>query len=419
MPISKAYLANEIFATTISKQPEQEKPESFVHQLKRNGYYTVGIGKISHSADGRVYGYKEPVSQVFELPYSWNEMLFDAGKWKTGWNAFFGYADGENRQSLNAQCKPYEKGKVDDMGYPDGLTSELAIKELRELAAKKQPFFLGVGFFKPHLPFTAPEKYWDMYDEKDIQLTPAPNIPENINLASLHESPEFNGYKLGDEKASLAKPVSDAYARKLRHAYYASVSYSDAQIGKVLAELKRLGLDKNTIVVIWGDNGWHLGDDRVWGKHTLFEFALRTPLIIYAPGMKMNESKNTSIVSTVDLYPTILDLCGVKLPFKLVGNSLVPLLNGKPKNGEEIAYGYFNNGITLRTPRYRFTKYFRFKQPVFELYDHQSDPYETKNIAEQHPEIVSKMLVLLKKGDTGLYNSNKAAGENVKEAVNN
>ena len=322
LPMSKAYLENEIFATTISHQPEQEKPESFVHHLKRNGYYTVGIGKISHSPDGRVYGYSQPVSQIMELPYSWDEMKFDAGKWKTGWNAFFGYADTENRQSLKNQCKPYEKGKVDDMGYPDGLTAELAIKELHELASKKQPFFLGVGFFKPHLPFTAPEKYWDMYDEKDIQLTPAPNIPENINLASLHESAEFNQYKLGDENASLAKPVSDAYAKKLRHAYYACVSYVDAQIGKVLAELKRQGLDKNTIVVIWGDNGWHLGDDRVWGKHTLFEFALRTPLIIKAPGMKMNRSTNTSIVSSVDIYPTLMDLCGLKMPYQQIGNSL-------------------------------------------------------------------------------------------------
>ncbi len=119
---------------------------------------------------------------------------------------------------------------------------------------------MGVGFFKPHLPFNAPKKYWDLYDESQISLTPSPDIPNNVNPASLHESGEFNGYKGGDEKATLSKPLSDAYARKLRHAYYAGISYIDAQIGKVITELKQLGLDKNTIIVLWGDHGWHLGD---------------------------------------------------------------------------------------------------------------------------------------------------------------
>ena len=175
-------------------------PESFIDNLRLNGYYTVGIGKISHSADGYIYKYRDPKSKNRELKQSWNEMLFDAGKWGTGWNAFFGYSDGSNRNDRNNEVKPYEAADVTDEGYPDGLTANLAVKKLKELSQNEKPFFLGVGFFKPHLPFNAPKKYWDMYDEAKIPLTPSPDIPQNVNLASLHESGEFNnGYRKGDE----------------------------------------------------------------------------------------------------------------------------------------------------------------------------------------------------------------------------
>src|SRR3546814_798892 len=166
-------------------------PESFVEQLRRHGYYTVGIGKISHSPDGYIYGYTEPRGTEMELPASWDEMLMDTGKWGTGWNAFFGYADGSNRNDRKKQVKPYERGEVGDEGYPDGLSAELAVKKLQELAGREEPFFLGVGFFKPHLPFTAPAKYWDLYNESDIPLTPSPGLPENVNRASLHQSGEI------------------------------------------------------------------------------------------------------------------------------------------------------------------------------------------------------------------------------------
>lgn len=170
-PTVRRDIANEAIAYRLTGQPETERPESFVHLLRRNGYYTVGIGKIGHSADGYSYAYGAPKSDVPEMPYSWNEFLFDPGQWETGWNAFFGYADGNNRNTLKGQVKPYECAPVGDQGYPDGLTAELAVKKIRELAGTDQPFFLGVGFFKPHLPFNAPEKYWDLYDEAQIPLT--------------------------------------------------------------------------------------------------------------------------------------------------------------------------------------------------------------------------------------------------------
>lgn len=401
-PRVKAALSNDAMEKMIAGKPRGEKPETFVENLRRNGYYTVGIGKISHSADGYVYPYTAPRSNQLELPNSWNEMLMDAGKWQTGWNAFFAYADGSNRQSKKGEVKPYEAGDGNDEAYPDGLTAALAVKKLKELAGKKQPFFLGVGFFKPHLPFNAPEKYWKMYDESGISLTPSPGIPANVNPASLHPSAEFKSYKAGEEKPSLEGPVSDAYARKLRHAYYASVSYIDAQVGKLMAALKENGLDKNTIVVIWGDHGWHLGDDLVWGKHTIFEWSLRSALLIRTPGMQ-NGANIERVVSAVDIYPTLMELCRVKTPEGTDGASFAGLLSSQKADWRDLAYSYFKQGITVRTPRYRLTKYFRKEAPTVELYDHDKDPYENKNIAAEQPELVAELMKEWEKGNTGVF----------------
>jgi arylsulfatase A-like enzyme len=403
-PRIKAHLSNDIIANEISTQAETNKPESFIHQLKRNGYHTVGIGKISHSADGLVYGYTDEVSDKRELPHSWSELLFDSGKWQTGWNAFFGYSNGENRQSLNRQVKPYEAGNVDDNGYPDGLTTQLALSKLKELKNSTEPFFMGVGLFKPHLPFTSPEKYWNLYNRDSISISPNPNIPEHVSLKSLHTSGEFNGYKLTDEIASLDKPVSEAYAKNLKQAYYACVSYIDNQIGMILDELQAQNLDKNTIVVIWGDHGWHLGDQQMWGKHTLFENALKSALIIKIPKSNGSNKQVPSIVETVDIYPTLLELCEVNLPHKTDGESFAKLLKGSTeKQNKQVAYSYFKNGISLRTDQYRLTKYFRSGNDNMELYDHFSDPNESINIAESNTDIVNTLLPLLEKGNTGLY----------------
>ena len=403
LPHSRAALTNEVANKFIANQPLTGVPETFVDNLRRHGYYTVGIGKISHSADGYLYDYNQPKSNSRELPYSWNEMLFDPGKWRTGWNAFFGYADGSDRTAMKSMVKPYENGKVGDEGYPDGLTAQLAVQQLEKLGKNKQPFVLGVGFFKPHLPFTAPKKYWDLYDEASLPLTPSPDIPENVNIASLTRSNEFNSYKLGEEKPALSQPVSPAYARRLIRGYYASVSYIDAQAGRVLAALKKQGLDKNTIVVVWGDHGWNLGDHRGWGKHTLSERSLRSALIVKTPVMKTGQTTD-GIVSGVDLYPTLMELCGVPMPYAGEGKSYAALLSeDMPPATDNVAYGYFNNGITMRTSRYRLTRYFRQQQPLIELYDHQNDPNENRNIAAEKPEIVAQLLPRLEKGDTGLY----------------
>lgn len=402
-PWKLAHLKNDAIEVEISGKKETTTPESFIHRFKQEGYHTIGIGKISHSADGLLYGYEEQPSQKKELPYSWDELLFDAGKWRTGWNAFFAYAGGENRQSLKKQVKPYEIGQVDDAGYPDGLTTELALTKLSEMAKREKPFFMGVGFFKPHLPFNAPKKYWDLYEEDSIPISQNPNIPEGINSESLHESGEFNQYALGEEKASLDNSVSPAYAKKLRHGYLASISYIDTQIGKLLERLKETGLDNNTIIVIWGDHGWHLGDQRVWGKHTLFENALKSTLIIKSPFEAQNNGSVESVVETVDIYPTLLDLCDIPLQHKIDGESFAGTLKGDNRPFDNVAYSYYKNGISVRTQDYRLTKYFRNENPTIELYDHTTNNFEKKNSAFENQQIVNRLLPILEKGNTGLY----------------
>ena len=394
LPRKPADLSNEVLEHRLRSgiADQSAGPESFVEQFRRNGYHTVGIGKISHAADGYIYKYSDPISQQRELPNSWDELCFNPGQWKTGWNAFFGYADGTNRNSLKGEVKPYEAADVPDEGYPDGLTALLAVEKISELAARGKPFFMGVGFFKPHLPFNAPKRYWDLYDPNDIPSAPYIGLPERVDPSSLQASGEFNGYKRGDEKASLSETFSEEYARKIRHGYMASVSYVDAQIGKLLDALRASGLEKNTIVIIWGDHGWHLGDHRVWGKHTLSEWSLRSPLIMSGPGIPERSVVNR-IVSSIDIYPTLMSLCRLPSPDSLDGNVLMPragFFSSTRRN--QPAYSYFNRGVSMRTSRYRITQYHRNEKPDLELYDHRRDPFEHVNMAGRHPRLTRRLL---------------------------
>lgn len=401
LPKRKSDLRNEACYENISNKPEVETPETMFHHLRRNGYYTVGIGKISHSSDGYVYGYEDQRSDIKELPYSWDELCFDSGKWGSGWNAFFGYSDGTNRQGMKKKVKPYECAHVEGIELPDGHTTRLAVDKIKELSERKQPFCLAVGYFKPHLPFVAPKKYWDLYDESSLPLSPMKDIPEGCNLSTLHGSGEFNGYLLGDEKVSLKKNVSDDYARKLRHAYFACISYIDDQIGELLNALDEYGLSDNTIVVLWGDHGWHLGDLRIWGKHTLFEKSLNSCLIVKSPNCKKGV-KNRRIISSVDIYPTLMDLCGVQKPSGLDGKSFATLLNNPDdRNWPDQSYSYFNDGVSLRTSDYRISVYNKNGNIFTELYRYDDDCIEKKNVVDENTDILElhanlKSLILRK-----------------------
>ncbi|MHC4566279.1 MAG: sulfatase, partial [Planctomycetota bacterium] len=207
-------------------------------------------------------------------------------------------------------CGPaVESADVPDDAYQDGRTAEGAIATLRQLNGGK-PFFLGVGFYKPHLPFVAPKKYWDLYDPADIDLADNPFVPKDAPSVGMHSSFELR-VRHGVPKSGA---VPDEMARDLIHGYLACVSYVDAQIGRIIAELERLALRDNTIVMLWGDHGWHLGEHTLWGKATNFEIATRCPLIVSAPGIKMAGRSSDALVELLDMYPTLCELAGLPVP---------------------------------------------------------------------------------------------------------
>jgi len=381
---------------------EGRLPESLPPLFRRAGYRTVSIGKVSHMPDGRRHPKEKPgVDGEAEMPFSWDEVGAPAGKWKTGWSAFFGYADGSGRQ--RGRSPPLEFADVDDEGYPDGLIAREAVGALGRL--KDRRFFLAVGFYKPHLPFNAPKRYRDLYDVQKIALSECPPPPADVDRAlSLHRSGELLGNYGGHPDG---KRISDAYARELRHAYFACVSYVDAQIGKVLDELDRLDLSERTVVVLWGDHGWHLGDLSLWGKHSTFERALHSPLIIRTPGIRMPGVPARGIVESLDIYPTLASLCGLEAPPGLGGLDVSALLADPHSVGKDAAIGYWRRGgaigRSLRTERYRLVRWTRGENTVgVELYDHREDPNETHNVAVQRPETVDRLSRRLDSGPPAL-----------------
>ena len=395
-PTMPGHISNNAIRDQFPKTPKGQ-PESFAEFFKQSGYYTQSIGKISHWVDGRIYAYDGSGAGQLEMPRSWNDVGMPVGKWKTGWTSFFGYANGKGRDrgptGKGKGISPaFEAADVPDEGYPDGLIANAAVKALQE--NKDRPFLLAVGFFKPHLPFNAPKKYFDMYDRDQIPLSPNPNPPANAAAGSVHKSGEmFGNYKHPSDARTHLE-----YHKDLRHAYFACVSYIDAQIGKVLGELDRLGLADDTIVVIWGDHGWHLGDHTIWGKHSTFERSLRSTLIIRTPNIKSPGAKTNSIVETVDLYPTLTEFCGLKSPTGLDGTSLLPILNDPSAKTKDAAYGFWKDRFTIRTNNYRMVHWPKRgnKSEQFELYEHPSDDNETKNVAETHPDVIERLLPKLK-----------------------
>jgi len=288
----------------------------------------------------------------------------------------------------------FESPDVPDNAYFDGTIAEKTIADLQHVDETEKPFFIVAGFRKPHLPFNAPKKYWDMYEPSEIDLAHNPLIPENAPEASLTYLWELNNY-VGIPKDP---PVPDSLARTLIHGYNACVSYIDAQVGKILAELDSLGLRDNTIVLLIGDHGWHLGEHGLWSKFTNFEEALKAPMIVSAPGLTGGKA-SPGLVEFVDLYPTLCELCNLPNPEHLEGTSLVPLLEDPDSQWDEAAFSRFRDGESVKTDRYRYTEWTDAKGEVYArmLYDHQVDPNENKNIVmlPENEQVVEEMSNLL------------------------
>jgi iduronate 2-sulfatase len=351
------------------------------------------------------------------------------------------YGKGIGKTGL-VQGPAYERADVSDQTYRDGYNTDLAIATMKELAENPgKPFFLGLGFYKPHLNFIAPERYWQLYDPKSIPLASQADAPVDGAQMGLHASFELR-VRHGIPKSG---PIGDELARTLRHAYLACVSYVDTQIGRMIDALEEAGLRENTIIIVWGDHGWHLGDMGVWGKATNYEIATRVPLMIWTPNMKIRGLSTDALVELIDMYPTLCELADLPIPKHVEGHSFAPLLNDPDRAWKKAAFSQFPNpalrewaanplsqgmretffgplievvehriiqqmgdkwdrelfeqhlmGYTMRTDRYRLVEWRDHRNadatPVFvELYDHETDPHETHNIAEDYPEVVEKL----------------------------
>jgi len=347
----------------------------------------------------------------------------------------------------------YESAEVPDHYFVDGFSTQLAIATLKDHLQKNptQPIFLGLGFMKPHLNFVAPKKYWDLYDPDIIKITEQSKSPRNGAATGLHASFELRT-RHGIPKRG---PIGEELAKDLLHGYYACVSYVDAQIGLMLDALDEAGIRDNSIIVVWGDHGWHLGEMGIWGKATNYEIATRVPLIFWTPKMKNRGKSANSLVELVDLYPTLCDLAGLPQPKHLSGTSLAPLLQKPNLKGKEFAISQFPNpalrewaanplsqgmretffgplikeveneikkqqgelwdralfenhlmGYTIRSERYRLVAWLDYRdveaEPLYlELYDHRKDPTETKNIAEKFPVKTKELLKKLRASGIG------------------
>jgi iduronate 2-sulfatase len=274
---------------------------------------------------------------------------------------------------------PYENATTDDMAYADGKTAQKAIQDLQKLKKGDKPFFLAVGFHKPHLPFNAPKKYWDLYDFNKIKLPANYSQPASTPKQAFHKSGELRNYS-GVPKEGF---VSDSLALKLLHGYYACVSYTDAQIGKVLDELKRLELDKNTIIVLIGDHGWNLGDHKMWNKHCNFASSLNTPLILKIPN-KTSGQRFDNVVEFIDIFPTMAALAKLNLPNTTNGESLLPIIENK-KRTKDFAISKWADGVTIIKGQLYYTEWLdKDDKPVAKmLFDHKTDPFELNNLAEK------------------------------------
>ncbi len=355
--------------------------------FRQNGYTTVSVGKVSHHPGGRG-GPDWNDEAMPEMPDSWDRHLLPAGPWQhpRGW--MHGLANGEIRGNAK-EMNLFQSFDGDDNSYPDGIAVDETLKQLALLAAdKSKPFFMATGILRPHLPFGAPAKYMEFY--KDAQLPPTPHPTKPAGKTTWHGSGEFMKYNRWGKN-----PNNDpAFALEVRKHYAACVSYADAQVGKIMAQLTRLGLAENTIIVVWGDHGWHLGEHAIWGKHALFEESLRSPLIIVSPKVREPGKASTEIVESIDLFPTLCDLAEQKKPDFLDGASLLPLLEDPAARSKGTAISYTPGARTLRTATHRLIKH---KSGFLELYDHSTPAGETINLAEDHQDIASSLVQQLEK----------------------
>jgi iduronate 2-sulfatase len=373
---------------------------SLPEYFKNNGYETTGMGKIydPRCVDGRKFNDKPSWSIPFQNVYGKAERIHGyanpetVARFKALKNE-----EGEALQRHEANNRPITEGSEDipDNHYDDGAIAEAGVEMLKKLAAADKPFFLAVGFKKPHLPFVAPKKYWDLYQRSDFRVAEYQKVPEG--------TPEFTlqpGWELRSGYAAPKEgPIPEDMQLEMIHGYHACVSYIDAQVGKLMQALEESGEADNTIVVLWGDHGWHLGDHSMWCKHSVYEQAAIAPLIFVSPDQKAKNVKTKTPSEFTDIFPTLCELAGLPVPDNLEGVSLVPVMNDGSASVREISMSQYPRhadgkhlmGYSFRDERYRYTEWREAENknskgdgPVHarELYDYEKDPLETRNLID-------------------------------------
>jgi len=347
--------------------------------FKNHGYHTQSIGKIYHGG-GRPS--KDPPSWSVEARHDYVR------------DPQVRYALEKNLKGEGLKRSSTEAADVPDSHYIDGIVCDAALETLAELKQGKRPFFLAVGFRKPHLPFCAPQKYWDLYDPAAIPPPAFGTFPTGAPEWAVRTWNELEGYKdIPSDGKLTAKKI-----RRLRHGYYACVSYVDALIGRLLQRLDELELSDNTLIVLWGDHGYHLGEQGLWTKANNYELSTRVPLIISRPDQAMAGARCDALVEFVDVYPTLAELCGLAAPAGVEGTSLVPLMQDPDRDWKRAVFSQYPRaetgfrhkrhgdvmGYAIRTQRFRYVEWRRYDSGAVlarELYDHDVDPDETTNVA--------------------------------------
>lgn len=370
-----------------------------------HGYRTESLGKVFHIGHGN---HGDPDS--FSVPHFKEKVI----EYADPTSKPSGKLTREEAMFQNAEAPPggmntlprgaaFEHPDVDDEAYADGRVAAETIRRLQAAKKREQPFFIVAGFARPHLPFSAPKKYWDLYVANEFEPAANPDLPVDSPKVAQKRGGEIRNYFPVPDKNDPAQ-IDDALARKLIHGYYASASYVDAQIGKVLNELNASGQSQNTIVVLWGDHGFHLGDLGIWTKHTNYEQANRIPIVISAPGVTKPGAATRQLAESVDIFPTLAELAGLEPPTgpqPIDGVSLVPVLKDSDARVRDHAYPKQKLGRAIRTQRYRLVEWkgFGAKQETaeYELYDHEIDPLEKKNLATERPEVVQELNAILAK----------------------
>jgi arylsulfatase A-like enzyme len=386
-PRNSAATSNNAFGNLFQNTNDPQNPNSLPQAFRFAGYRTVGLGKLSHEPDGG----------AAEMPGAWDEAYMTSGIWNDPWGAFFAYANGVTRDrgvSLRTEIGVAADGitSLEDTDYPDGLMADEAVRRLREFKENDEPFFFGIGFIKPHLPFAAPKKYWDLYDREAIEV-PVQSLPAGVDSGLTQSG---NGEFIGNYGGT--NTIDEAEAKLSIHGYYACVSYVDAQIGKVLDELDALNLTEDTIVVLWGDHGWHLGEHTVWGKHTTLEESLKSALIVRTPYQAYRGFPTDCLAESIDIYPTLCELCGIPVPDSVEGQSFASALADPTATPKDFALGLWRKGDTdgysIRTDCYRLVRWGNdaANPTQIDLFDYESDPLGKQNVEGLDPDVVTDLL---------------------------